>query len=269
MYNNEFKSIDTEIKAYFLGQAFGDGSVSYEKKHYKFSMASIIEDEEIYKKLQQCFPFLKLKYYKSHSNMVYLECHIKDFVLDLKYLGLTQNKCRQDSINNFNFPNIREDLKPHFIRGFFDADGCVYTPSRHRSRNNIKVDIGLGTKNFCLQLQQELKNNNIKFKYIERYKKSGFDKCLYPSYTIQSSSRELSLKFANYIYNNASIYLERKYNKFFNSYIKSKKQLLKEQFPNCPNCNSNHIISNGNRNNKKRLLCKNCNKHFTVALPLI
>lgn len=265
MYNKEFQIINTEEKAYFLGQAFGDGCNQY-LKDYKFTMASEISDENLYKQLQTLFPFLKLKYYKSHSNVVYLDCYEKQFSLDLLKLGLTQNKVLQDNKHNFNIPELPEHLLHHFIRGFFDADGSIWTPTRFRSRNNIRVEIGLGTKNFCLQLLDVLSKEGIKATYTSRYKKAGNGK-RYLSYIINITSRKESLKFRDYIYKDASIYLQRKKEKF-NIYVLSILQIKRNKFPLCPNCD-NIPTSNGIRNGKQRLLCKHCNTHYSVTRLLL
>lgn len=264
-YKGQFKIIDTEVKAYFLGQAFGDGSNSY-TNGYKFTMGSINTDLEVYKAIHKAFPFFKLCTYPSHQNMIYLDCSEKEFVIDLKNLGLTQNKKNQDIQANFNFPVLREDLIGHFVRGFFDADGSVYKPSRYRSRNNTRVEFGMGTQNFCLQLQQVLLKNNLDFKYYQRVKASGFDDKLYESYTLLSSKRELSNKFAEYIYKDATVYLSRKKN-VFDVYIKSEKQLLSDTFPSCPYCGAVKVWSIGKRNGKRRLTCKICNKNYSVMMP--
>lgn len=265
-YKGQFKNIDTEEKAYFLGFAFGDGCNTY-SKGYKFTMASIKEDKEIFIKFGKIFPFFKVCKYPSKPKVIFLECYEKDFVIDLIKLGLLQNKKLQDLQNNFKIPDIEDRFLNHFIRGFFDADGCVYIPSRYRSRNNIKIEIGLGTENFCLQIKQLLEDNNIKLQYIVRSKKANNNK-YYNSYTLMSSCRGKSLKFAEFIYKNSTIFLKRKYEKFY-KYEKSKLQLRREKYPNCLYCKHNKVVSKGIRNNKLRLNCKKCNKNFSVNLPII
>lgn len=265
-YKDQFKIIDTEVKAYFLGLAFGDGSTSY-SKGYKFTMGSINTDLEIYKAVHKAFPFFKLCTYPSHQNMIYLDCYEKEFVTDILKLGLTQNKKEQDLKHNFNFPKLDENLVHHFVRGFFDADGSVYRPSRYRSRNNTRVEFGLGTQNFCLQLQKVLLKNNLDFKYYQRFKTTGFDKKLYESFTLLCSRRASSNKFADYIYKDATVYLERK-KSIFDIYIKSEKQLLSDILPSCPYCGATKVWSIGVRKGKRRLLCQICNKGYSVIMPL-
>lgn len=267
MYNNEFKRIDTEEKAYFLGQAFGDG---YNKgtSPYKFSMASINTDIEVYKKLQQIFPFLKLKFYSSHKNMVYLDCHLKEFCQDLANLGLQSNKTKNDENGKFHFPAISKDLMHHFIRGFFDADGSAWYPKRYRSRNNLKIEFGVATPNFLRMLQTVLKEEGILMKFIIRSKRAGNGK-FYTSYSLLSSSREISLKFADYIYKDAKIYLQYKHDLCYRTKIDIDNNF--ELYGACPYCGSSDIIQNGIRKMKKkimkRLKCHNCNKGFSVPMP--
>ncbi len=63
-YNGEFKTIDTEAKAYFLGFFHADGNLHYSKIAYS-SATKIklgIKDEEILHKFVKEFPFFKFSY---------------------------------------------------------------------------------------------------------------------------------------------------------------------------------------------------------------
>lgn len=262
-YNNEFSIIDTEEKAYFLGQAYGDGYNS-DKHGYKFLLASNEEDIELYQKLSQLFPFLKYKKYKSHPNMIYLESHEKALVKDLIKLGLISNKTDNDKLGKFHFPELKQNLIPHFIRGYFDADGSFWFPNRKRSRNSLHTDFGCSTKNFLLEIKKHLDTNGIKFTYNERLKSAGND-ASYITYNLYSSSRKLSQKFADYIYKDAHIYLQYKYDKSHQE--KDLRTPAYIEFGVCPHCGSTNIKRNGTRNSKYRLYCTNCCKHFTKSMP--
>lgn len=263
MYNGELQTIDTQEKAYLLGQLWGDGCNSYSKS-YKICLASNDKDEELYQKLNYHFPFLHLTHYPSHSNMVYLVNNQKALFLDLKSLGLLSKKSEKDITGEFHFPILNEELIPHFIRGYFDADGSAWYPKRKRSRNNLHIEFGCATKNFLLEIKKILDSKGIYFTYTEREKKAGNGK-RYKSYILYSSNSSISRKFADYIYNEAHLYLDYK------KYLCYKQPDLRPSnysiFGNCPHCNSTHIIKNGTRNGKVRLKCKNCNKHFTLPMP--
>lgn len=261
-YQGELKIIDTEEKAYFLGQAYGDGYNAI-KSPYKFSMASINTDESLYKKLNTLFPFLKLKYYKSHSNMVYLNSSEKSLCLDLQSHGLCSNKTILDKTGEFHFPKIPKHLINHFIRGFFDADGSVWYPKRVRSRNNLHIEISLSTPNFLNSLHNILKKEGIIFNYYKRDKKASNGK-YYTSYCIMSSNYNTSIKFADYIYKDATIYLKRKYDICYREKIDI--NVASNTYGACPYCKSLDIIQNGIRKTKQgvkqRLKCRHCNKNF-------
>lgn len=266
-YNNEFKVIDTQEKAYLLGQIYGDGyngCKDQKNKGYKFSMASINTDKDLYEQLSHLFPFLKLQFYKSHSNMVYLQNYEKEFCLDLKSLGMISNKTIKDVTGEFHFPDIDSNLIPHFLRGYFDADGSAWYPKRARSRNNLHIEFGCSTKNFLLAIKNYLDNQGIYFTYIERSKKGGNGK-YYTSYILLSSNSITSLKFADMIYKDATIYLPYKYDRCYKP--KDLRLTASEVYGECPYCGSSHIIRIGIRTNKRRLLCKECFKRFTRPLP--
>lgn len=262
-YDNSFTTIDSEEKAYFLGQAFGDGYNSGTAP-YKFSMASIDTDIILYTKMHELFPFLKIKRYKTHPNIIYLENNEKKFIQDLSLLGLNSNKTKKDISGEFHFPNISKEYIHHFIRGYFDADGSVWFPSRHRSRNNTRMGFGCATKNFLLEINKVLKENDIHLTFIERSKKASNGK-FYTSWELISSNRETSLKFADYIYKDASIFLQYKYDRFYKA--KDLRPSAYTVYGKCPYCGSEKIKRSGYRNNKARLKCKDCNKGFTKTMP--
>lgn len=266
-YNNELKVIDTQEKAYLLGQIYGDGYNGTKESgasDYKFSMASINTDLPLYKKINELFPFLKLTTFKSHNNMIYLVNYEKALCVDLANIGMISNKVTKDITKEFHFPELRADLIPHFIRGYFDADGCAWFPSRKRSRNNLHIELGCATKNFLLKLKEYLDKNGINLTYIERSKKAGNGK-YYMSYTLLSSNRKTSLKFADFIYKDATIYLYYKYNICYKPV--SLNPATSDIYGVCPYCGSSNIQKAGIRNNKQRLLCKECFKRFTRPLP--
>lgn len=269
-YKGELNIIDTEEKAYLLGQIYGDGCNSKTKRKqksgyaYKTMLASIDTDTELYKTINSLFPFFRITKYSSHNNVIYLICTQKKLYEDLFNLGMVSNKVIYDKTGEFHFPELQENLIHHFIRGYFDADGSCWYPTRKRSRNNIHIEFGCGTKNFIIALNSILKKNNINFTYTEKYKKAGNGK-YYQSYCIYSCNREQSLRFADYIYNSATIFLERKKKLCYKK--PELRPTASEVYGNCPYCNSSNIWRVGMRDGKRRLRCLNCNRRFTRPLP--
>lgn len=263
-YNGGLCVIDTQEKAYLLGQIYGDGNNNCKPKGFRVMLASIIDDKPLYQRLAELFPFFKVVPFPSHPKVTYLVCMCKQLCLDLEVLGMSSPKTPKDTTGEFHFPNLREDLLPHFIRGYFDADGAVYLPKRIRSRNNLRIEFSCATPNFLKRIQEELKKHDIEFTWYERDKKAGNGK-YYHSYTILSSNQEISKKFADFIYKDATIYLDRKKSMCYTEPVY--RPLASSLYGNCPYCNSENITRAGVRAGKKRLKCKDCGKRFTRPLP--
>lgn len=263
-YNRELCVIDTQEKAYLLGQIYGDGNNNCKPKGFRVMLASIIDDKPLYQRLAELFPFFKVVPFPSHPKVTYLVCMYKQLCLDLEGLGMSSPKTPKDATGEFHFPNLREDLLPHFIRGYFDADGAVYLPKRIRSRNNLRIEFSCATPNFLKRIQEELKKHDIEFTWYERDKKAGNGK-YYHSYTILSSNQEISKKFADFIYKDATIYLDRKKGMCYTEPVY--RPMASSLYGNCPYCSSGNIIRAGIRAGKRRLKCKDCGKRFTRPLP--
>ena len=102
----------------------------------------------------------------------------------------------------------------HFIRGYFDGDGCVYFRENKRidSRNHKEYDHKelmisfVGTKDFLNSLNNSLLKHNIKFKA------NNSSNCGKAS-EIRLTKRDELFTFYNYLYDGQTICLERKLNK--------------------------------------------------------
>lgn len=267
-YNGELSVIDTQEKAYLLGQIYGDGNNNCKPRGFRLILASIIDDKPLYERLAVLFPFLKMVSYSSHPNVTYLVCTDKQLCFDLEALGMSSPKKPKDVTGEFHFPNLRDDLIHHFIRGYFDADGAAYLPSRKRSRNNLRIEFGCATPTFLKEIQKVLKENDMEFTWYERNKKAGNGKYYY-SYTILSSNQETSRKFADYIYKDATLYLDRKHEICYTK--PNLKPTMHEIYGNCPYCGGINLISGSYRDTlhgrMQRILCKDCNKRFQKPMP--
>lgn len=107
-----------------------------------------------------------------------------------------------------------KELLRHFIRGYFDGDGCF---SRHVHTHVVSPVVGLlGTKEF---LEEVLAVSSINGKYThdKRHSENTFS---------LSYSKDDGILFINYLYNNSSIYLDRKYKLF--EFFKNGSRSVKE-----------------------------------------
>lgn len=213
-----FKNIDSEEKAYWLGFIASDGWITVNEK----SNSGTIGIELQYKDVNHLKKFNKsiCGNYKidtlnktcgvsPYPDRIHKMCRIRifsiDMVNDLYKFGVTTDKTY-----DFHIPNIPDNLIRHFIRGYFDGDGCVRTRTRKLASGKTVeyplCDFSSVDINFLEELRQ----------YI--YDKLGI--CSY-IYTEESGCRRLcihknehTMTFLNYLYNDAEIYLDRKYEKY-------------------------------------------------------
>lgn len=119
-----FDCIDTEEKAYWLGFLYADGNVS-KTNRIRLSLA-----EQDYSTLEKFSNFIysknRIKHYVQRKylhrqNLIYVDVGSKYMSEKLTNLGCTPNKTFL-----LTFPDwIDKNLINHFIRGYFDGDGCL------------------------------------------------------------------------------------------------------------------------------------------------
>lgn len=210
-----FKIIDSEEKAYWLGFIAADGWVTVNG----ISNAGTVGIELQYRDINQLKKFnksiggnykidvvdktCKVSYY---PDKIHKMCRIRifsiDMVNDLCKFGVTKNKTY-----NFHMPEIDEKLMKHFIRGYFDGDGCVRTRTRKLASGQVVeyplCDFSSVDINFLEELRQYMydKLNICSYIYTEE---SGCHRlCIHKN--------EHTMTFLNYLYTDANIYLDRKY----------------------------------------------------------
>lgn len=219
---NYFNHIDTQDKAYILGLLYADGFVGDE--HYN-NVVLGMKDKDIIEKIAKCIDYsgeIKKGNKGGFKNSTYsyiINFSSKIMTNDLRRYGLYPNK----SLTMKYFPLIPKELERHFIRGYFDGDGTVVlskNSSYYKGKDFIKkyeyptIQIGfLGTESFVEKLAEKmcLKNCiiiNTKTPLIKE---------------LRISSKKESFRIFQFLYDDADIFLERKYKKwlsFESAYIK-------------------------------------------------
>ena len=203
MNNEYFKLIDTPEKAYFLGLFHADGSCTkqirntYEELRFQISL----QEQDRYILERFCteinLPTSRVKIYRSNreneQNKANLYISKKAFTLHLVDL-------KSESLQH----RIPENLKPDFIRGFFDGDGSIYV---RRNKNKI---LFYGVSYICLGWIGNYILSNIPVEL-----KLRADKRTPNLFSIETNKKENIIKLYEYMYNTATtLKLERKYKKF-------------------------------------------------------
>ncbi len=215
---NFFEKIDTEEKAYFLGFLYADGNVS-QQNHIIIQLHN--KDEDI------IYKFLKAINSNHSPKLILPRNHIRVGLCSKKVSNdLIKLGCFKAKSKILEFPKqeqVPEYLINHFIRGYFDGDGSIWEGKRKKSWvkdkyskkgfreriiHNTKFNI-TGTEDIILKIESILLKNNVIKKFgINRSKK--IENCI----QLEHSGRIQILKFYNYLYNNCTIFLQRKKIKF-------------------------------------------------------
>jgi hypothetical protein len=100
-----------------------------------------------------------------------------------------------------------EDYK-HYLRGFYDGDGCITEFFNNRPTATYRVFLTSGTLAFLEELLELLKHNNITTGGSIQKKAAN---CWHIQLGVKDSAA-----FLNWIYTDATVYLPRKYDKYIN-----------------------------------------------------
>lgn len=201
--DNFFEKIDTEIKAYWLGFLAGDGTISGNKVRLCLNL----KDREHLQLFKRTVGWTG-RDYLHHNNALEVRFSSLKMVTDLANYSITPRKTF-----TVNFPKIHKSFEPHFIRGLFDADGCISKVKRERIGKSGQKYICYGgafsiqgNKQFMLVLRDKfmvlgLPQTSINYsgKTINRVRYGGIN--------------QLKIIY-NYMYKDATVFLSRKKNLF-------------------------------------------------------
>lgn len=201
-----FDEINSEETAYFLGLIYADGYNSYKEGGIGEVGISLQEQDREILEVFNNFVQPTKKLYRKDSAFKAGEGGIHYCVrISSKYMckQLIKLGCPPRKSLILKFPDfIPDELMNHFIRGYFDGDGCI---CKDKKRGYYTVSIA-GTHDFCDGIKNYIKNNpNISSNKLH---KNGKIKIL------ALTSVDRVNKFADWLYKDATIYMKRKYDKF-------------------------------------------------------
>lgn len=232
-----FDCIDTEEKAYWLGFIFADGYIS--NSGHSFELSLSIKDKNHLDKFNK---------FMQHINDNVKLGKVGNFErcrwsIENKHLWETLNSygCTPNKSLTLQFPPssifYKKCLIKHFIRGYFDGDGCISYANKKHTTMLLHL---LGTENFLSGVKNHLP---IKFDYYLGFNKKSNN----ITRTLQIIGKN-GLKILYYLYEGSSIYLDRKYDKYL-EYCRLYKELYKLLSSNIgkiPDMDNTEIISENN-----------------------
>jgi hypothetical protein len=202
-YNEAFFSKWSCDMAYLLGFVYGDGYISH-RHGYLTAIELSIKDVAILTKMASRFGIVPLSIIKRHTGnskgkrYCKISFYSKQVYNDLIKLGVTENKSLTAE-----FPYIPKEYMSDFIRGVFDADGCI---SIFRGGKDCFICASYPFGFFLDSLLNEYKIETIKPRRTSSILK------------VRLSTKKENLKrFFDFLYCkcdlNNDLYLKRKYDK--------------------------------------------------------
>lgn len=211
-----FRVLETPEQAYILGFIYADG---YNREDTLELVQINSRIDVLYKIRDALSSDAELKEYTPGKSTIYFNS--RTLCIDLSRLGATKAKSLTLEFPNF----IPDELMSHFIRGYFDGDGCVWDGKRktmtvkdlskpcgfrERIVHNVKFTF-TGNSKFITELQAYLMRK-LGFKRT----KLNFSKAKERKHicTMEYSGRGQLKALYDYMYKDADIYCEEKFNKF-------------------------------------------------------
>lgn len=207
-----FDVIDTEEKAYWLGWLFSDGYNHASKCQVALRVQE--EDTEILYKFQK---FLQtdtpIHTYKRVTKVNKLQHSYSELLVCSPYFSekLTDLGCVQAKTLILKFPDIPEYLYQPFIRGYFEGDGCFSVTKRNNRKNpnSLLYQFNIvGMQDVLLKIQDIIVQNTGVKRLPLKVRKGK------KAVTMHYNGHNVCKKILDYLYKNASIYLNRKYDKY-------------------------------------------------------
>lgn len=203
-----FRQIDHPDKAYWLGFIYADGSITESKTDIKLEIG--IKDREHLIKFANCIglPESKVKERTSKcKGKIYTSYRITvnstKLCRDLIQLGAVPKKSLI-----LTFPDFLEDQYiSHFIRGYFDGDGCLNIRTQPSGNKTARVNF-VGTLEFLTGIQDHYYNKFgvAKTKIVQKQGQKA--------YTFEKSGDGCWIMLDD-MYKDCAISLDRKYAKYF------------------------------------------------------
>ena len=206
-----FSDIDTQEKAYWLGFIWADGSINKTAPRCsgpnRFTLSQIETESDHLQTFIQAIecsytPVLRDRDRTPGKRTLVLNINSRPFCMALENLGYGTKEQRTG------IPPMPQELLHHFIRGYFDGDGCLSVyEQNHTRRQEWSLT---GNEKLLVEIQKILNaetsvSKNVKLK---RYKRTT--KAVGLRYGRRSDIPALY----EYMYKDATVYMESKHRKF-------------------------------------------------------
>lgn len=200
-----FDTIDTQEKAYILGLLWSDGCNQLSRGKVTIQLQE--RDKEILEQIKKVSnnerPLWKSTLNDKNpnwQNSMVLTWQSRNISQVLNDYGMVPRKSLI-----LEFPNwLDESLYSHFIRGYIDGDGSIYYS---QNKNVCRVTI-VGTKMFLDVIHNICTEIGVKTSLYHKEKHND------NTFTLYTTSNSGTLTFLQWVYNDATLKIQRKYDKY-------------------------------------------------------
>lgn len=209
--------VDSEEKAYFLGFVYADGG--HNESRHALTITLQNNDSDLLKRFYKMFEcdrqinFIHNKQYDRYYAQFRLQSTY--FSQQLLKLGVPKDKSFKITFPTF----LPSDLTRHFIRGYFDGDGCIGLSNRGWKSTSVKF---VGNEHFLKDVKKIIDMHTNKD--IKLYQKTNSQ-----VYELSSAGIFNVYVILNYLYKDATIYLQRKYDRYIDFITKYEKEYLNNE----------------------------------------
>lgn len=239
--HNFFVNIQTEIQAYLLGFYASNGSIDEKRKTLRVCLQA--GDSEIVYLFKDMICTDARTYtiaprIVSARNGMKVQGH-ESFGVDITSAKLCESLVSlgfgyRKTYSDLHLPNISQELIPHFIRGYFDGDGCftIWLASERGKSDRVRGKFDICSKSITIlsDIMKYFQEHEIKVN-INYLKRDDI-------YRLQTSSKKEVEKIYHLLYDNANFKLSRKFSKF-NHYVNTEVTQLIAEYRNAQEVNVN------------------------------
>jgi len=203
-----FKRIDTENKAYWLGFVAADGCISEDRSSLTIILSK--KDSDHLSRFKTAI--------RSNHPLTFSVSEGKPTVRVI----LTSPKLVTDLINHgitprktftIQWPELRFCLQSHFLRGYFDGDGCFQTPKssyvRQDGHRSAQLAFGLVGSCSLIPVARKLLIQECELSPVKIQRANRKDRKQEVVKFVYKGNRQL-VRIANFMYEDATTFLPRK-----------------------------------------------------------
>jgi len=206
-----FEIINTPDKAYWLGFLYADGGITSDLRNLRINLKE--EDEQHLNKFLKAIEAttITVKHsIKKDKGKEYRGSYIcigdKKMISDLINKGCTPRKTETITFPTEN--QVPKELLNHFIRGYFDGDGCITWANHKNSELKYFGGCIIGTENLLKGILREFNKENLRMRKLSN--RNDY------IYVINFSGNRVMNNIGKYLYkdSNEDIELTRKKERF-------------------------------------------------------